>query len=119
LVGGKQSLFFIYSFIVSDLLSSSPPNGTVQLNSTFNARRMYASCVNEDAIEAEGVDVILPFINTELSGWPILQGSTWDNSTFNLSRLLLKLNEYSNSVIYNVGTQIDPRNSSFRSIRVR
>jgi predicted metalloendopeptidase len=90
----------------------------VELNSTLNARRMYASCINEEAIETENINVILPFINTELGGWPILQGSEWDSSTFNLSRRLLKLTEYSNSVIFNAGTQIDQQNSSLRSIRV-
>ncbi|CAF3760157.1 unnamed protein product [Rotaria sp. Silwood1] len=60
----------------------------------MNARRMYASCVDEDGIEAEGIDTILSFVNTELGGWPILQGSTWNNATFNFSRILLKLNEY-------------------------
>jgi membrane metallo-endopeptidase-like protein 1 len=79
---------------------------------------MYASCINEEAIEMENIDVILPFINTELGGWPILQGSEWDSSTFNLSRLLLKLTEYSNSVMFGVGTQIDQQNSSIRSIRI-
>ncbi len=118
-VGDRLSLFFIYFFIISELLSSSPPNGTVELNSTLNVRRLYASCVNEDAIEAEGPDVYLHFVNTELGGWPILQGSTWDSSTFNFSRLLLKLSEYSFNVIYNAGTQIDEKNSSSRTVRVR
>jgi hypothetical protein len=80
---------------------------------------MFRSCINETAIEEENVSVIVPFINTELGGWPILQGSAWNISTFNLSRLLVKLTAYSSSVIYNVGTQIDEKNSSFRSIRVR
>jgi predicted metalloendopeptidase len=106
------------TFISSELLTSSPSDGTVELNSTLNARRMYASCINEEAIEAENINVILPFINTELGGWPILQGLAWDNSTFNLSRRLLTLTEYSNSVIFNAGTQIDQQNSSFRSIRI-
>jgi predicted metalloendopeptidase len=104
--------------IIDELLTSSPPNGTVELNSTLNARRMYASCINEEAIEAENISVILPFINTELGGWPILQGLGWDSSTFNLSRRLLKLTEYSNSVIFNAGTQIDQQNSSIRSVRI-
>jgi hypothetical protein len=70
-------------------------------------------------MEAEGVDVILPFVNTALGGWPILQGSTWNNATFNFSVLLLKLAEYGNSLIYNAGTKIDEKNSSLQGIRVR
>ncbi|UJR17718.1 hypothetical protein I4U23_004616 [Adineta vaga] len=62
--------------IIGDLLSSKPLNEMVELKATINARRMYTSCVNEDVIEVEDVDVILTFINRELGGWPILQGST-------------------------------------------
>jgi hypothetical protein len=80
---------------------------------------MYTSCINEDAIEADGVNAILSFINTELGGWPILHGSTWNNSTFNFSHLLLKLSEYGNTVIYSVGIRIDEKNSSLQGIRVR
>jgi predicted metalloendopeptidase len=120
-VRGKTYLFFIYSFIFSDLLSSESPSGTVEINATVNARRMYASCVNEDAIETEGFAVMLSFINRELGGWPILQGSTWDESTFDLPRLLVKLceySDYSSSIIFKAGTEIDAKNSSHRSIRV-
>jgi hypothetical protein len=80
---------------------------------------MYASCIDEDGIEADGFNAILSFINTELGGWPILHGSTWNNSTFNFFRLVLKLSEYSSSVIYNSRTQIDEKNSSIQGIRVR
>ncbi len=121
IIDGKRyatASFIRDTFISSDLLTSPLPDGTAELNSTLNARRMYASCINEEAIEAENIDVILPFINNELGGWPILQGLGWDSSTFNLSRILLKLAEYSNSVIYNAGTQIDQQNSSMRSIRI-
>ena len=79
---------------------------------------MYVSCINEAAIEVEDIDIILPFINEQLGGWPILQGLGWNNSTFNLSRRLLKLTEYSNSVLFDVNTQIDQQNSSIRSIRL-
>lgn len=88
------------------------------MNSTLNAHRMYISCVNEAAIEVENIDVILPFINEQLGGWPILRGSTWNSSTFNLSRRLLTLAEHSNSVLFDVNTQIDQQNSSIRSIRL-
>lgn len=108
----------IGTFIATELLTSTTANGIVQLNSTLNAGRMYASCINEAAIETEHIDVILPFVNEQLGGWPILQGSGWNNSTFNLSRRLLTLTEYSNSVLFDVSTQIDQQNASLRSIRL-
>ena len=79
---------------------------------------MYTSCINEEAIEAQDVDVILSFVNTELAGWPILQGLTWDPSTFDLSRALVKLSQYQNSLFYYVETYIDEKNSSTNCIYV-
>jgi len=111
-------VLFILSFF-EDLLSSSPPNGTIEPKAITNARRLYASCINETAIEAEGVDVILSFINTELGGWPILQGLKWNESTFDFARLMLKLSQHNNFILYTVKTAIDEKNSSVRSIRVR
>ena len=104
--------------LFADLLSLSPPNGTNEPDAILNARRLYASCVDEETIEVDGVDAILAFVNTELGGWPLLQGSAWVNSTFNFSRLLLKLYEYNSNVIYNAGTGIYDMNSSAYIIRV-
>jgi hypothetical protein len=109
---------FILSFF-KDLLSSSPSNGTIELKAITNARRLYTSCTNEKAIETEGVNVILAFINTELGGWPVLQGSTWNESTFDFAHLMLKLSQHNNFILYTVKTNIDEKNSSVRSIRVR
>lgn len=117
--GRRQMIFFKKLFIVLELLLSPLPNGTVELKSILHARNMYQSCIDEDAIDAEGVDVILRLVDTEFGGWPILKGSTWDNSKFNFSYLLLKLSEYKYNVFYNIRTEIDEKNSTFRSIRVR
>ncbi|CAF1159641.1 unnamed protein product, partial [Rotaria sordida] len=100
------------------LLSSSPPNGTIESKAITNARRLYTSCINENAIEAEGVNVILSFINTELGGWPVLQGSTWNESTFDFAHLMLKLSQYNNFIIYTIKTVVDEKNSSIRSIQI-
>jgi len=109
---------FILSFF-KDLLSSSPSNGTIEPKAITNARRLYTSCTNEKAIETEGVNVILEFINKELGGWPVLQGLTWNESTFDLAHLMLKLSQHNNFILYTVETHIDEKNSSVRSIRVR
>ena len=104
------------------LLSTPSLNTTSELKAIVNIRRLYNSCIDENAIETNGINVILSLINEEFGGWPILQGSTWNNSTFNLSRLLLKLclySDYSSSVIFKAGTQIDATNSSLQNIRVR
>jgi hypothetical protein len=102
-----------------DLLSTSSPNGTTELDAIVNARRLYNSCIQEDEIEAEGVNTILSLVNTEFGGWPILQGSQWNTTAFNFSQLLIMLNKYNTDVIYIAGTQIDDKNSSAMAIRVR
>ncbi len=113
-------MFLVLSVLrLVDLLSTSPSNDTKELDAIVQSRRLYNSCVDENQIETDGVDAILSLVNTELGGWPILQGSTWDSSTFNFSHLLLQLNEYNNYIIYKAGTEIDDKNSSITSIRVR
>jgi hypothetical protein len=103
-----------------DVLSTSPPNGTTtELDAIVNARRLYNSCIQEDQIEAEGVNTILSLVNTEFGGWPILQGSQWDSTAFNFSQLLVMLKKYNIRAIYVTGTQIDDKNSSITAIRVR
>ncbi|CAF3665615.1 unnamed protein product [Rotaria socialis] len=102
-----------------DLLSSSPINERTEPKAIINARRWYNSCINESAIEEEGVDVILSFINKELGGWPILLGDKWDGSTFDPYRVILTLSQYNHFMPYRVETTIDLKNSSLRSIRIK
>ncbi|CAF3365460.1 unnamed protein product [Rotaria sp. Silwood1] len=101
-----------------DFLSLSSTNETNELNSIINARRLYKSCVNQETIEADSVDFLLSLINNEFGGWPILQGPIWNNSTFNLSNLLLKMAEYNLNSIYVVMTTVDDKNSSMHAIGV-
>jgi hypothetical protein len=110
---------FLLLFFYSDILTLPLPNDTIDIQSIINARRLYNSCINESAIESEGVDEIISLINEEFGGWPILQGSSWNVSSFNFSHLLFKLREYNHNIIYYFGTSIDDRNSSTYYIRVR
>lgn len=105
-------------FSFSDILSTPLPNDTIDIQSIINARRLYDSCINESAINTEGVEKLLSVIDNEFGGWPILQGSLWDSSSFNLTNLLVRLREYSHNIIYSCGTSIDDRNSSVYYIRV-
>jgi hypothetical protein len=113
----NNSLFISFRFS-SDLLSSLPPNRMTEAKAITNARRLYNSCVDEYAMETEGVDAILSLINTEFGGWPILQGSTWNQSMFNFSQLLFKLSQYNNFVFYHIETKINRKNISMYRIRV-
>ncbi|CAF2099472.1 unnamed protein product [Rotaria magnacalcarata] len=103
---------------VVDLLSSPPSSGTVEPTAVKNARNLYQSCIDEAGIESEGVESILGLIKTQFGGWPILEGPSWDNSTFNLMDVLLNLRKYSNSIFYRVGTSIDEKNSTNYDIEI-
>ena len=102
---------------ISELLST-PANDNDELDAIVNSRLLYHSCLDEDRIEAEGIKSILTLIDTEFGGWPILQGSQWNSSAFNFTRLLLKLNEYNNFAIFVIATHTSEKNSSINGIRV-
>ncbi|CAF4100223.1 unnamed protein product, partial [Adineta steineri] len=106
-------------YTIADLLSSSSSNRTKKSKAITNARRLYSSCIDEGAIETEGVDVIMSMINKELGGWPVLQGSAWNESTFDFDRLMLKLSQYNSYIFYTVNTDVDEKSSSVRSIHIR
>jgi hypothetical protein len=101
-----------------DLLSTTPTNETDELKCVMNARLLYDSCVNEEQIETQGIEPVLSLINTDFGGWPILQGSSWNSSMFNLSNLLLKLRQYNYNIIYKINTDTDEKNSSITNIVV-
>ncbi|CAF0891456.1 unnamed protein product [Rotaria sordida] len=103
---------------VIDLLSSLPVNDTNEPKAVVNARLLYKSCIDEADIEATGVDPILSLVNTELGGWPILQGSSWSSSTFDLSNLFLKLRKYAYNIIYRVNTVVSEENSTVYNIEI-
>lgn len=101
-----------------ELLSTPPPDSEEELPAIVNSRRLYNSCLDEEQIELEGITSILTLINTEFGGWPILQDSQWNSSTFDFTRLLLKLNEYNHFSIFSIATHTNEKNSSINGLRV-
>ncbi|CAF2940107.1 unnamed protein product [Rotaria sp. Silwood2] len=120
---GVQNIFNLLDtqlyFNIIDLLSSTPGNGAVEPKAVINARNLYKSCINETNIEIDDVELVLSIINTELGGWPILQGVSWNVSTFNLSNFLLKLRKYDNEIAFSVAIATDKKNASVYDIGVR
>ncbi|CAF3718768.1 unnamed protein product [Adineta steineri] len=103
---------------IVDLLSSSPSSEIVEAVAVVNARQLYKSCINETAIEADGVDPILSLVNSEFGGWPILIGPLWDPSMFNLTNLLITLRKYNNNMFFRVVTSTDEKNSTSYDIEM-
>ncbi|CAF4001934.1 unnamed protein product [Adineta steineri] len=100
----------LYDNIV-DILTSSSTNDTNEPKAIINARILYQSCIDEQNIQKEGINLILSLITNELGGWPIIQ-SSWDSSTFDLSDRLLKVRKYSSNIIFGIGTSVDDTNST-------
>jgi hypothetical protein len=96
-----------------------PSNGTVEPRAITNSRNLYDSCNDEATIEADGVAPILSIIANEFGGWPMLEGTSWNASTFNLSDLLVKLRKYDDGMIYSIVTATNQQNSSVYDIEVR
>ncbi len=90
-----------------DLLSSMPPRRTVEPRAITNARRLYHSCIDEDAIELEYTSVIDRVMDEEFGGWPPYFNLTLNGSTYDLYSALLKTNQYKDFPLYNVRTTID------------
>ncbi|CAF0909442.1 unnamed protein product [Rotaria sordida] len=103
---------------IVDLLSATSMNEIDKLQSIINARILYSSCIDETEIDIGGIDPVLSLMNTKFGGWPILQGSSWNSSMFNLTNLLLKLRQYSYNIIFQIHSDIDEKNSSATNIKI-
>jgi len=111
-------LQIIFNFIYLDLLST-PSSSDTEPKAVINARNLYDSCINETNIENDGVERVLNILNEEFGGWPILEGSTWNDTNYNLTNLLLQLRRYDNGIIFSVVTATNQENSSAYDIEVR
>jgi hypothetical protein len=101
------------------LLSTSPSNGTTELNAIVNTRLLYNSCLQQDTNSTDTVDTVSSFIDNELGGWPLLQNSSWSNSAFNFTQLLIKQNVYNSYALFATSTQPEDMNSTVQNIQVR
>ena len=110
---------FRTNFLFADLLSNPPDDTTVVPKAVDNAIVLYDSCIDEIGIESEGVDSVLSILENEFGGWPILMGSNWNPSNFNLTNLLIKLRQYDDGILYTVITFTNQENSSMYNIGVR
>ncbi|UJR20406.1 hypothetical protein I4U23_023537 [Adineta vaga] len=98
-----------------DLLSANTTDTTAAV---AHARALYASCINEAQIEHEGVEAVMDIVNNEFGGWPILHGTLWNDTTFNLTNILLKLRKYDDGIVFSVTTATNQENSSVYDIEL-
>ncbi|KAF5304224.1 hypothetical protein FQR65_LT08031 [Abscondita terminalis] len=70
-------------------------------------KRFFRACLDEVAIEKEGIDTIKRTLS-RLGGWPILEGGQWNDKNFSLEDLLIKLREegYDYMQLFYFGTTV-------------
>ena len=81
----------------TDLIETTTTNTTTNETTTTPAietmKNMYRSCMNLTAIEKLGITSLRNALD-ELGGWPVVQGSSWNESTFdwiNVTRKIRKI----------------------------
>lgn len=95
------------------------PSATNEPNVFKNLKNLYKACMNVSAIEADGSKTLKEILR-ELGGWPVLEGSTWNENAFDWKETLYKFLKKGFSIDYliNFSVTADARNSSIRVIEV-
>ena len=79
------------------------------------AKSIFKSCMNKDAIEEKDIS---PLINRlkAMGGWPLLEGTSWDQEGFKWYDMVYKFRDMGYSVDYLVDFSVttDLKNSSWR-----
>ena len=75
------------------------------------------SSPHSEAIEAAGTKPLLDLLE-QLGGWPVLEGDSWDEESFEVSRQMAQLRNLNNEVLIAEIVADDVTNSSRRIIQV-
>lgn len=85
-------------------------------NSTIGAKNLYASCMNEEAIEAMKERPLADLLE-ELGGWPVMD-SNWTEDDFDWVSLVAKLRQFNNDILISQWVGPDGMNSSINIIQL-
>lgn len=82
-------------------------------------KKLYRACMNKTRIEEIGLSTIHQIFK-DLGGWPLLEGSTWNEGEFNWRESVYKFRKVGYSVDYFIdfSVGIDLKNSTKRIIDV-
>ncbi|XP_043274066.1 neprilysin-2-like [Venturia canescens] len=80
-------------------------------------KTLYKSCMNEAAIEAEGLGPLYATLN-KLGGWPVLNGGSWNDRDFNWTNSVYKFQDSGYPVGYfiNFRIHVDFKNTTKRVV---
>ncbi|KAG8180916.1 hypothetical protein JTE90_020143 [Oedothorax gibbosus] len=85
-------------------------------NATLSAKNLYASCMNERAIEELKEQPLLTLLE-ELGGWPVTN-SNWSEDHFNWVEQIGQLRQYNNDILLGQWVAPDGKNSSINIIQL-
>ncbi|XP_045472072.1 neprilysin-2-like [Harmonia axyridis] len=87
---------------------------TIQL-----VKQVYRACMNETDIELHSVNSIKKLLKS-FGGWPVVEGSKWNEDTFNWSETLIKMKESGlpYGFFMDFSVVVDDKNSSRRILTV-
>jgi len=83
------------------------------------ARNVYKACMDLDKIEDGGLDPLKDMLK-EMGGWPVLEGDSWDEESFNWIESVYTFRQHGYSTDYLIDFSIvtDSKNSSWRVIDI-
>ena len=83
------------------------------------ARNVYKACMDLEKIEEVGLDPLKTMLK-EMGGWPVLEGSNWDEDKFSWIDTVYTFRNHGYSTDYLIDFSIvtDSKNSSWRVIDI-
>lgn len=77
------------------------------------AKYFYQACMNQLTIESRGIKPLADLLEAH-GGWPVINGDSWSEETFNWVEMLkkIRISGLETSIIFELSVNIDPDNSS-------
>lgn len=104
------------AYSIADLLAE--PVAVNESESVANAKRLYASCVDEASIEERSLADILALINKEFGGWPILKEGPFRKNRQALLETMISLRKLDSPQFFEVAVSYNPKNPRRFILRV-
>ena len=104
------------AYSIADLLSE--PTNKNDSFSILNAKRLYASCIDEWTIEEKALPDLLNVINKQFGGWPILRDGPYRRSRQSFLEFLVVLRKIDSPQLFEVVVSYNPKNPKRFILRV-
>jgi membrane metallo-endopeptidase-like protein 1 len=84
-----------------------------------NVRNMYHSCMDTETIEEKSVEQLMAIV-TEVGGWPVLMGESWNGEGFKWHELSVKASDkgFNSDRMISIGIGTDSKDSTKRILEI-